>query len=160
MVPSTIIGAYWQGYYLGFYNDGTRKGFMIPVSDPSGVIFLTQGAYAVFSDPLSGTLYILGAGNIIQKWDAGTVGSATFRSRVFRHPRAVTPGAARLIGTTFPATFSLWADGDQKVNALSVASDNAFRLPSGYAAEEFQYEIVGTGPIEGVFVAEEMVDLP
>lgn len=160
LVPSTILGAFWQGYYIGFYNDGTRKGFMIPVDDPSGIIWLTQGAFATYSDPLSGTLYILGAGNIIQKWDAGSVASATFKSRVFRHPRGVTPGAARIIATTYPVTFSLWSDGDLKVNALSVTSDNAFRLPSGYTAEEFQYQISGTGPVEGVFVAEEFVDLP
>jgi hypothetical protein len=159
LVPSTILGAYWQGYYIGFYNDGTRRGFMLPVDDPSGVIFLTQGAYATFSDPLSGTLYILDSSNVIKKWDAGTVMSATFKSRVFRHPRAVTPSAARIIGTTYPVTFSLWADGTLKVNAQSIANDTPFRLPGGYAAEEFQYQIVGTGPIEMVAVAEEMVDL-
>jgi hypothetical protein len=160
LVPSTIVGAYWQGYYVAFYNDGTRKGFMIPVDDPSGVIFLTQGAFGVFRDPLSGTLYILDSSNAIKKWDAGTVASATFKSRVFRHPRAVTPGAFRIIATTYPVTFSLWCDGVQKINAFSVTSDAEHRVPSGYTAEEFQYEITGTGPVEGVFVGEEPVDLP
>lgn len=156
----TIIGASWGDWYIGFYDDGTRKGFMINTQDPTCMIRLTQGAYAVFSDPLSDTLYILDGSNVIKKWDAGSAGSATFKSRVFRHPRAVTPGAARIVGTTFPVTFSMWADGDLKVSSLSVSSDAAFKLPSGYTAEEFQYQIVGTSVVEGVYIAEEMVDLP
>lgn len=159
--PDSIIGAAWQGYYIGFYDDGTKKCFMIdPAAPEKGIIWVNQGCYALFSDPLSDTLYLLDSSNVIKKWDAGTVGSATFRSKVFRHPQAVTPGAARIIATTYPVTFSMWADGDLKVNALSVTSDTAFKLPSGYWAEEFQYQISGTGPVEGVFIAEEMVDLP
>lgn len=161
LVPSTIIGAFWQGYYIGFYNDGTRKAFMVNTNAPEeGFILVNQGAYAIFSDPLSGTLYILDSGNVIKKWDAGTVGSASFKSKVYRNPRAVNPGAARIIATTYPVTFSMWADGVLKVNGKTVNSDTPFRLPGGYTAEEFQYQISGTGPVEGVYVAEEMVDLP
>lgn len=159
--PDSIIGAAWQGYYIGFYDDGTKKAFMIDPAEPErGIIWVNQGAYAIFSDPLSDTLYLLDASNVIKKWDAGTVTAATFKSKVFRHPKAVTPGAARIIGTTYPVTFSMWADGVLKVNAQSITNDTPFRLPSGYWAEEFQYEITGVGPVEGVYIAEEMVDLP
>jgi len=109
LVPETIIGACWHDWYIGFYNDGTRRAFMINTQRPQdGIIFVAQGAYAVFSDPLSDTLYLLDAGNVIKKWDAGTVGSATYRSRVFRHPRAVCPGAARIIATTVRSVCPNW----------------------------------------------------
>lgn len=161
LVPSTIIGAFWQGYYIGFYNDGTRRAFMVNTNAPEqGFILVPQGAYAVFSDPLSGSLYILDSGNVIKKWDAGSVASLTVKSRTFRHPYACNAGAARIIATTYPVTFSLWADGALKVNAQTISSDAPFRLPGGYMAEEFTYQVSGVGPIEGVFGGEEMADLP
>jgi len=159
--PDSIIAAHWQGYYVGFYDDGTKKAFMVDVAAPEkGIIWVNQGAYALFSDPLSDTLYLLDSGNVIKKWDAGTVGSATYKSKVFRQQRPVTPGSARIIATTYPVTFSLWADGVLKVNAKTVSNDNSFRLPGGYKAEELQYQISGVGPWEGVFVGEEDSDLP
>lgn len=159
LVPSTIIGAHWDGWYIGFYNDGTRKGFMIDPANPNGIIWLTQGAYGVFEDSVSETLYILDANNEIKKFDAGTIGAATFKSRVYRIPGGACPGIARVIATTYPVTFTLWADGAQ-VYSGSVTSDSEFRLPGGYWAEEFQVQIVGTGPLEGVFVADVVGDLP
>ncbi len=159
--PESIIAAHWQGYYVGFYNDGTRKCFMVEVAAPEkGIIWINQGAYALFSDPLSDTLYLLDASNVIKKWDAGDVGSMTFRSRVFRQPKPVSPGVARVIATTYPVTFSFWADGDQKVTDREITSDASFKLPGGYLAEELQYETSGVGPWEGVFVGEAESDLP
>lgn len=160
LVPSTIIGASWRDWYIGFYTDGTRKGFMINTVQPEGIIWLTQGAFGVFEDTVSETLYLADTAYAIRKWDAGSAASATFKSKVVRHPYATCPSAARIIATTYPVTFSLWADGVQKVSAQSIADDKAFRLPSGYEAEEFQVQISGTGPVEAVFVAEEMADLP
>lgn len=160
LVPSTIIGACWRNWYIGFYNDGTRKAFMIDTLDPSGIIWLAQGAFGVFEDSVSESLYLLDTSYAVRKFDSGSVASATFKSKVFRHPRTTTPGAARVIATTYPVTFSLWADGVQVVNALSVANDTGFRLPGAYSGEEFQVQISGTGPVEAVFVAEEMGDLP
>lgn len=160
LVPSTIIGASWREWYIGFYDDGTRKGFMINTLQPDGIIWLSQGAYGVFEDTISESLYLADTAYAVRKWDAGSVASATFKSKVVRHPYATCPSAARIIASTYPVTFSLWADGTLKVNAQSVTSDAAFRLPGGYEAEEFQAQIAGTGPLEVAFVAEEMADLP
>lgn len=162
MVPSTIIGASWGSWYIGFYNDGTRKGFMVNVDEPRGVIRLDQEAFAVFEDSVSDALYLLVTGNVIKKWDYGSsgLGSVLVKSRVYRHPEPTCPGVARIIATTYPVTFSLWADGAAKVTNRSVLNDEPFTLPSGYLAEEFQVQVSGTGPIEGVYVAEEFSDLP
>lgn len=159
LVPSTIIGAHWNGWYVGFYDDGTKKGFMLNPADPKGIIWLTQGAYGVFEDTVSETLFVLDASNVIKKWDAGSVANATFKSKTFRIPVATNPGVARVVATTYPLEFKLWADGDL-ICTETVADDGAFRLPGGYMAEEFQVQIVGAGPVEGVFVGNEMGDLP
>jgi hypothetical protein len=160
LVPSTIIGACWKNWYIGFYNDGARKGFMIDTLNPAGIIWLSQGAYGVFEDTVSESLHILDTAYAVRKWDSGSAGSATFKSRIFRHPRITTPSVARVVATTYPVTFSLWADGALKVNAQSITSDAGFRLPGGYAAEEFQVQVSGNGPVEAVFVAEETEDMP
>lgn len=158
--PSTIVGANWGEWYIGFYGGGTPGGFMVNTIEPNGIIWLTQTADGVFEDSVSESLYLLTTGNVIRKWDGGAVASATFKSRVFRHPQPSCPSAARVVASTYPVTFSMWADGVLKVNAKSVTSDDVFRLPGGYMAEEFQVQISGTGPVEGVFVGEEVVDLP
>lgn len=160
LVPETVIGAAWGDWYIGFYDNGTKRAFMINTARPDGVIWLEQGAYAVFEDPLSSRLYLLDSGNTIKRWDSGAIGSARFKSKVYRVPGGTNPGAARVVATTYPVTFSLWADGALKVNGRAVSNDNPFTLPSGYYAEEFQVQIEGTGPVEGVFVADEMTDLP
>lgn len=160
LLPDTIIGAAWGDWYIGFYNDGTRKSFMVNTRKPDGLIWLTQGAYAVFSDPLSETLYLLDTGNVIKKWDAGSQVSATFKSRVKRTTRETNPGAARIIATTYPVTFNLWGDGTLRAGPYTITSDDPFRLPGGYMAEEWQYQIQGAGPVEGVFIGEELGDLP
>ncbi len=160
LVPSTIIGAHWGQWYIGFYNDGTRKCFMIDTVNPTGLIWIPQGAYAVFTDPAAGLLYILDSGNVVRKWDADTVGSATFKSRVNRLQFETNPAVAKIVATTYPVTFSMWCDGTQRVTSKSVTSDEPFRLPSGYRCEELQYEIIGAGPVEGVFIGEQVGDLP
>jgi hypothetical protein len=160
LVPDTIIGASWGRWYIGFYNDGTRKGFMIDTLQPDGIIWLEQGAYGVFEDTISENLYLLDTAYAVRKWDSGSVGSATFKSKVVRHPYETNPGAARIVASTYPVTFSLWANGNLVVNGKSVTNDQAFRLPGGYVASEFQAQATGTGPIEGVFIGEEVADLP
>lgn len=160
LIPETIIGAAWGDWYIGFYDNGTKRAFMINTARPEGVIWVEQGAYAVFEDMLSARLYLLDTGNTIRKWDSGALGSARFKSKLYRVPGGTNPGAARVVATTYPVTFSLWADGALKVNARVVTNDNPFTLPGGYHAEEFQVQIEGTGPLEGVFVGDEMVDLP
>jgi hypothetical protein len=158
--PTSIIGACWGDWYIGFYNDGTRRGFMVNTINPTGVIWIDQGAYATFEDTISETLFLLDAGNTIKKWDYGTALTATFKSKVVRNPIAACPGAARIVATTYPVTFSMWADGVLKVNAQSVTSDEPFRLPSNYMAEEFQVQVSGVGPVEAVLIADEMSALP
>lgn len=159
--PESIIGAHWGEWYMGFYDDGAKKGFMVNTVKPQGVIWLTQGAYAIFNDPINDALYLLDTGNEIRKWDTGAVVDATFKSRVFRHPRGTNAAAARVVATTYPFAVSVWADGVLKTNARTISSDAGFRPGGGnYTAEEFQFQLVGKGPAEAFYMGEEMVDLP
>jgi hypothetical protein len=160
LVPSTITGASWGRWYIGLYNDGARKAFMIDTVDPQGIIWCDIEAYGAFSDSISETLYLLQAGNTIGKWDYGTKLDATFKSAVIRIPSEANPGAARIVATTYPVLFTLWADDDLKTYKMEVFDDEPFRLPGDYVASEFQVEITGKGPLEGVFIGTENADMP
>ena len=81
------------------------------------------------------------------------------RNGIRRLQRKTNPGAGRIIGTTYPVTLSIWADGVLKVNGKTISNDEGFRLPSGYTCDEFQYQVSGTGPVEAVMFAEDMGDL-
>lgn len=170
IVPSTIIGAAWGRYYLGFFNDGTRRGFMLDTIEPRGIVWLEQGAHAVFSDTVSQALYLLDGVTTIRKWDSGALLQATFKSGVVRHAYETCPGAAAVAATTYPLTFTLWANvrtspadasvmAWQQIHTQAVTGPEPFRLPGGYLARDFQVQIQGAGPAEAVMLAEEVADI-
>jgi hypothetical protein len=158
LVPSTIRGCMYEGRYFGFYNDGARKAFIIDPLNPEGVYFLDFGVDAVFVDDLQDVLYVLDGINI-QKWDAGAAKTVTFKSKVFHQPKPV-PGfaCAEVVAESYPVTFKLYADGVLK-HTQTVASANAFRLPGGYHAQNFQVEVSTTGAIQFVAMAHSMQEL-
>jgi hypothetical protein len=161
LVPSSIIGVSCKKWYIGFYNTGSvRGGFMIDTTNPVGVIWLDQGADAVFFDLISQSLYLLDTGNVVKKWDAGSALTATFTTDVKRTKDKTTPGRAQVIASAYPVTFSLYGDGI--LLATRTVSDSLpFPLPGNYGgANEFYVTVSGTGPIEAVLLAEETDDLP
>lgn len=166
LVPSSIKGIGWKQWYIGFYNDGTnRKGFMINTSFLMGsgtpaVIWLDQGADDVWLDTVSQSLYLLDTGNVIRKWDSGSRGSASWTSPVKRVRDATCPGAAQVIASGYPVTFTFIADGVTQLTK-TVGNSLPFRLPGNYGGgNEFQATVSGVGPTEAVLLAEEMEDLP
>jgi hypothetical protein len=160
LTPSSIVGVSWGRWYIGFYNNGTRGGFMIDTTNPVGVIWLDQGADAVFFDLISQSLYLLDTGNTVKKWDSGSALTASFTTGVVRATDKTTPGRAQVIATTYPLTFSLYGDGTL-VHTRTVSNSLPFPLPGNYGgANEFYATVSGAGPVEAVLLAEETDDLP
>lgn len=165
LVPSTIIGAHWKGWYLGFYNQGgTRKGFMVSTVDPQSIIWLDQGAFGVFEDTISGAVYLLGpysgGSEPVRKWYTGSLLTATFKSGKQRADQESNPSVAMVVGTDYTsASLKVYADGVLK-HTKTLTSQDPYRLPGGYVGRDFQLELAGTGPLEGALIAEGMEDLP
>lgn len=160
--PETIIGAWWNRYYIGFYTTtgGGHAAFMLDTANPMGIIDLDHIALGVFSDTLQQALYTVGAGNVVKKWDAGALLNLTFKTGIVRSADDTNPGVAMIVATTYPITFALYGDGTLRHTQV-ITSDAPFRLPGGYVASEWQVQLsAGTGPIEAVLLAHEMVDLP
>lgn len=170
MVPSTIVGSHYHRYYVGFYNDGTSKGFLIdPLNPQGGIIFLSQGAQGVFFDTLSGRLYIQDTGNVIRRWNKGATQQAvTFKTGVKRTPYLTNPGYGLLVANEpVSVALTLWANVLQpngtfvwtSVFTKTVTSGQPFTLPGGYSAQEFQAQFVTTGPLQGFLLVEDASDL-
>jgi hypothetical protein len=156
--PETIIGKMYEGLYFGSYDDGSgRKGFMIEPGSPTGIYFLDAGYTALHFDELRDQLYVL-SGTQVQKWDAGTPMTARAVSKVFKAPSAVNFGAMEVVADAYPVTVKVFADGVLK-HTQSVTSRSPFRLPSGFAALDWQIEATGTQAIQGMAMASSMEEL-
>jgi len=159
LVPSSIVGANYEGMYFGSYDDGSgRKGFMINPSDPAGIYFLDTGYAVTHFDQLQDQLYVY-TGTGVQRWDAGSAMTYTFKSKEFLLPK-VSPAfaCAKVVADAYPVTFKLYAD-DVLKHTQTVATETAFRLPGGYHAQRVQIELSGTNAIQGVVMAHSMAEL-
>jgi hypothetical protein len=162
LVPSTIEAAMYERRYIATYNDGTgRKGFVIDPANPDGIYFLDFGFDAMHVDALQDALFVLDGVNV-QKWDAGTALTTTFKSKLF-HQSKPTPSFAcaqvtggHSVGT--PAMFKLYVDG-ALIHTESVTSSEPFRLPAGYLGVDFQIEVTTTTNIQAVAMAHSMREL-
>lgn len=158
--PSTIVGCMWERRYFGFYQPsaGVYRGFMLDPSNPSGLFFLDFGCDGVYVDDLQDTMYLL-VGTNVQKWDAGSALTVTWRSKEFRLPRPMTAFAcAQVLADSYPVSFKLYADGALKFSG-NAASSYPFSLPGGYYAERVQVEVSTTGALQSVAIAHGMGEL-
>jgi len=157
LVPSSVIGQMYEGMYLGSYDDGSgRKGFII---DPNGggMYFLDAGYTAMYFDSLKDQLYVLDGANV-GKWDTGTSMTYRSRSKLFRQPYPLNYAVAVVTANAYPVTFRMYADGALK-HTQTVADRNPFRLPSGFRAFEYQFELEGTNPVQDLLVATSVQEL-
>lgn len=156
LVPSTIIGFQFEGYYLGFYNDGSEsKGFIFdPRGGKNSYVKLDFFATAGFNDLENDELYLVVGGSVV-KFSGGSNLTFTWKSKKFFTQRPINPGVAKLDCDSYsPApTLKLYADGNLK-HTQSVTNSSLFRLPSGYKANEFEIQIEGSVSVNEVCVYE------
>lgn len=157
--PSSIKASMYEGRYHATYTvGGVKKGFIFDPANPNGIYFLDFGVDAMHLDELQDALYVLDGVNI-QKFDAGTAKTVTFKSKLFHQPAPV-PGfaCAKVVAESFPVTFKLYTDGVLK-HTQTVANAQPFRLPSGYRAQDYQIEVSTTGAVQLVAMAHSMQEL-
>ncbi len=159
IVPSSISAWRWGRRYFGSYNTGSvTGGFIIdPWNLDLGVVWTDQYATAGYNDPQRDALY-LQIGADIKKWDGGSATSCTWKSKLYSFPRHTCPAFAQVIATSYPVTFKLYADGVLKTTQ-SVSNADAFRLPAGYLALDFEVQIEGSATVRGVGLADSIEDL-
>ncbi len=158
--PASIIASQFNGKYFGFYDAGAGlKGFMIdPLQPDAGIYFCSTGYTAAFFDALEEELYVLDGTNI-KKWNAGASNmTATHKSKVFRLPAPMNLGIAKVIADAYPCTLTVYADARAPF-VKTVTSKEAFYLPSGYLAENWQFELSTATDVTGLVVSGDVREL-
>ena len=80
------------------------------------------------------------------------------QSKVFVAPKPCSMPWAQSVAASYPFTMNVYADGVLR-RAQTVADDRPFRLPSGFLARDWEFEVVGTVEIYSISIAESMEDL-
>lgn len=178
--PASMIGCMYEGLYLCSYDAGEgRRSFLIDPMNPTGLYFLDVGFEAMHFDELQDQLYIR-SGTSVQRWDAGSTMTVQARSKEHRTPRPMNFGYAEVTADQYPLTVHFDCvnmppvDVAKLVAAIpfltapnpttlrytaNVESRRAFRLPSGWTADDFQIEVQTNGTALGVAMATSLEEL-
>lgn len=165
LFPETIIGAQYEGIYIGFYFDGTAwKGFCIDPMNPSGIYFLSAGYQAVHYDRLRNSLYVY-SGTTIKKWNADPAAlmQAKFTSKRFMSPKPVSMARLRVTAETYstapaPIALTIFADG-APIGLFAAYSDEPITLPSGIMAREWVIDVMTYDRVVAVEMATSIAEL-
>jgi hypothetical protein len=156
--PASVIGCMYEGLYFGSYDNGYgRKGFMIDPNNPQGIYFLDVGFEAMHFDELQDQLYVAAAGDVM-RWDAGIPMTATFKSKVFRIPYQTNFSCAEVVADSYPLEVQVFADGNL-AHTQTVEDRSPFRLPSGFMAADWQFQLKTNSAVQGMAVANNMSEL-
>jgi len=182
--PSSVIGQMFEGLYFGSYDAGDglgRRGFFIDPIKPAGIFFMDVGYDTLHFDELQDQLFVYLAGQIL-RWDAGLPMNTTYRSKVWRFPRPVSSFAcAEVVADEYPvdASIDALAMNAQEVSAMvlkfpgnlealgattlrftqTVTSSAPFRLPAGFAAQEWRMEVSTPAAVQSMAVAHSVAEL-
>lgn len=159
--PSSMAGYESDNNYLAFYDTGSATGGLV-FSFGESPTFCRTDVYASagYRDKSRDALYLVVSGNALKKWDdpTGSALTATWRSGVFRLPGDTNMAAASVDASAYPLTFKLYSD-DVLMHTETVANKFGFRLPDGYRSSRLFVEIVTTGIVRDVRIAESMREL-
>ncbi len=149
--------------------DGTRLGALIEGQDARVGFTRLQAdgtVYNVVPDQWSGETLLIRNGKV-QMVDLtyDVLGSYSWTSKIFNFPYPMNLGAAKVtwdlpdgvIGST--ATIHIYADGKLRQTKTLPASDQVFRLKSGFMADNYQIVITGTLVIKQIQMASTIEEL-
>lgn len=173
--PSSLFACKHDGRYYGFLTTG---GFVL---DSSGN-FIPHDitATACYVDPVQDRMY-LAIGTNIQKWDSGTLKTSLWKSKRFNLGYPAGFSCAQIKANGFEnLIFKFLATVDNPSDAANIAADSGgllvangatlthtqvitgpapFRLPSGFVARLWEFEISGTDHWTVASIAGSMTEL-
>ncbi|MBI9113142.1 hypothetical protein [Maridesulfovibrio ferrireducens] len=164
--PEKLISFYHDGQYFGFF-EGTNRGIIydFELQDIVNIELAGKKVYGGYVDTEDDALYLLTFDDTnyrIERWEgSATPMSYLWKSKDSFYSIAINMGAARIIGTQSalsPLAFRLYADGNL-FSTNSITSEEAFRLPSGTLARDWEFEIEGSAEVYEVRVSTSIGDL-
>jgi hypothetical protein len=161
--PSSIHAYLHEGRYYAFYTkvDNTT-GHIVFTLNGSDAVMTEGSAYSAAASvvPVSDSLHIVSASNIVRYDKGNTNLQYLWRSKIYEAPTPVNFGVAQVIADAYGdgVEFKLYADGVLR-HTETVTSTNSFRLPSGYIARDFYVELRGSTKVTLVAVAQSPQEL-
>lgn len=162
-VPSSMECYLYNGRVHTVYNTGSGRGMLVFDFSGQGATLttnnfnLTTATTAGFYDASTDKLYFAQGSNIV-RFDQGSNQTYAWRSKVFRLDFPTNFGFAQVNAYSYPVTLKVYADGVlQSTNV--VANNNQFRLPSGFRAYEWYFDVEGTGEVIEVAIAQSTSEL-
>lgn len=160
--PDSILGFYWEGRYVGFYNTGTVAGGFIfnPGDGQASFSHLTAEATAGHYDNRTDQLYLnIGENLVVFSHPDEVALSYTWHSKEFQAPVPMPMAAVRVIGEG-TVTVEVWADNLLvSTDALTIDGYETVRLPPGYRAKEWSVRLQGTANIDQVDLVTAVLEL-
>ena len=154
--PSSMIGFYHEGRYVGFYGSGA---IIFDPKEQSITEITGVQATAGFNFIEGDDLYLVISG-VVKKWN-GSSTSLTYKwkSKKFITTHPVNMGVAQVDAEDYTSvTLKIYAD-DVLKHTQVVTSGDVFRLPSGFLAKAWEIEVTGTSRVTKVYMAETTKEL-
>jgi hypothetical protein len=150
--PESLLGGYYDGNYIGFYDNGSRQGGFVLDTLSGDFTEIDTYATAVWNDPTSGRLFLVVDGEVVE-WNGGPdLYTATWHSRPFVAPSPLNMACGKVVAADYPVTLKVYADGAWKYTK-TVADSKPFWLPSGFRALTWEVEVSGTNKVSAVSLA-------
>lgn len=162
--PSSIQAFQYEGLYIGFYDNGTKGGFVFnPRGGKASFSYLDFFAVAGFQDLHTGTLYLLlESGSLVTFNDDTTKRTYTWQSAPKRLPDLHNFALIQVEAQEYPVTVTVKASAPKHGELSSVvitANDNYPQyLPSGFTATDWEISVTGTAPVLYVKLADDFED--
>lgn len=162
-VPSSIDSYMYNGRIHCLYNTGSVRGCLVFDFTGQGAVMTTNNVNtttavtAGFYDASTDKLYFAQGTNIV-RFDQGAATAYTWKSKVFRLPAPENLGFAQLVAESYPVTFKLYCEGALKLTK-TVNNNNQFRLPSGFRAYDWEFQLEGTAEVAEVVLASSTTEL-
>lgn len=162
-VPSSIDSYIYNGRIHCLYNTGSAQGCLVFDFTGQGAVMTTNNFNAAtavtagFYDASTDKLYFAQGGSIV-RFDQGSLTPYTWKSKVFRLSSPENLGFAQVVAETYPVTFKLYCEGVLKMTK-TVNNNNQFRLPSGYRAYDWEFQLEGTAEVAEVVIASSTTEM-
>lgn len=133
--------------------DLSGQGAIMTTGDIASGGIVTAG----YHDARTDTLYLMQSNQIV-RWDSGLPLSMIWRSKTFRLPWPDNLSVAQVRASAYPVTFRLIADGNV-VHTETVQGPDSFRLPGGFRAVDYWFQIEGVNTVTEVVIATSALEL-
>lgn len=163
--PPSMRAFFHDGRYHVLYTktNGTRgmlifdfsgQGAVLTTSNVNTATAITAG----YSDPRTDTLYFAQGLSIVRFNASSTALTGTWRSGTYRLTKAINFSCAFVKASAYPVTFRIYAD-NRPATVKVVNSQDSFRLPSGFTANNWQFEVESSNEVTMFAVATSAAEL-